>query len=555
MTPDISKRQRALREMPRVPTPDWHEPSTKREPDRGRRAQSRPAPGLEQYLRPPLQAQPQSIEAEAAVLGSLILAPEDCWHEVAGSLTVEDFYKEAHRVIFGTMLHMVEVAGDAAAIDVSTLAIALRGQAHGERATKLDAVGGVAALAELFNAVGTAASIGHYVKVVRQKAMQRKVLALTNDLDARLHGPVDDLPAALMDHAGAVLELAHGGVGDGVSAREAGKLVYAAISAQIEGERKHCLSLGLPSVDEMLGGGIKPGKYVLAQALTNHGKSVFANHIIERSQDPIYHVPSVDAKGHERTLPGWWVLYFSTEIPAAEACQNLLGYMGGYWPKHLEDDIATLGGDALEQSRAWTGFLSAYKRLRGFDVTFYDQTKGLTSEIVSGLALRRLQIERRQADREGRPVRPGLVIVDYLQELRDAPRHGQSDYHRLMDASRKMRDLAKRNEGLSVFVTAQTHNRAKGARQPPQPEDVRDMPGCNADLDAMLGICRPSRYDKKQDPQQYHVGALKGRSADVSEVVLRFRTDRGGRLEEDGEWVPQGGFVDFDALTQRGKKK
>jgi len=520
---------------------------------RGGKGKRQEVPPLETYI-PSMRVPPHALDAEMAVLGAVLMAGPHVWHEVQG-LAVEDFYKQSHRVIFAAMQRVAAHQG-ADALDVLTVVGALRDQAHGDHdLTQLDAAGGLAYVASLSNAVSTAANAPHYAAIVARKARQREVLALMQDATERCYGAVDDLPAMLMDHAGAVLEVAHGGQGDGVGARVAVERVYAKLQAQIEGvEKIHCLSLGLPSVDDMLGGGIKTGKYIVAQALTNHGKSVFANHIIERSQDPLYSVMGQDAQGQERRLPGWWTLYFSTEIPCHEACMNLMGYMGGFWPKHVEDDIMGLGGQ-MEGSRAWKGFIDAARRLRSLDVTFFDQTKGLTSTIIAGTTLRHMHLEQREAERQGRAPRPGLVVVDYIQDLRDAAHgKGESNYERLMLASRELRDLAKRNPGLAVVATAQTHNRAKAERRPPGLEDVRDMPGCNSDVDVMLGICRPSRYLNTLDPQQYHVASLKGRQADTSEVMLRFRTDKGGRLEEDAEWVPKGGFVQWDALRPTKRK-
>src|SRR5580765_2462820 len=107
---------------------------------------------------------PQNIEAEQSVLGALLLDNEAI-HEVIEILLPEDFYKEAHRKIYGSILELVNRNEPA---DLVTLTNELKAQ------SKLDSLGGATYLAQLVEAVPTSANVMHYAKIVKDKAMQRE---------------------------------------------------------------------------------------------------------------------------------------------------------------------------------------------------------------------------------------------------------------------------------------------------------------------------------------------------------------------------------------------
>ena len=115
---------------------------------------------------------PQNIEAEQMVLGA-ILIENDSLNKVIEILSPDDFYKDTHRRIFAVMLDMFET-GDA--IDLVTLSDTLRGK------TGLDAVGGASYLATLVSLVPTAANIKHHARIVREKAVLRKLIHSATDI-------------------------------------------------------------------------------------------------------------------------------------------------------------------------------------------------------------------------------------------------------------------------------------------------------------------------------------------------------------------------------------
>ena len=150
---------------------------------------------------------PQNIEAEQMVLGA-ILIENDSINKVIETLSPDDFYKDTHRRIFKVMLDMFET-GDA--IDLVTLSDALRGKIG------LEAVGGASYLATLVSLVPTAANIKYHARIVREKAVLRKLIHSATDIitqsyeDSRTVVNIDEL----LDRAEkSIFEIAQGKIKD-----------------------------------------------------------------------------------------------------------------------------------------------------------------------------------------------------------------------------------------------------------------------------------------------------------------------------------------------------
>ncbi|TAK00167.1 replicative DNA helicase, partial [bacterium] len=118
---------------------------------------------------------PQNLEAESSVLGGILLENEAI-NRVLELLTPEDFYREAHRKVFRAMIGLSDRNEP---VDIITLSDALK--ARGD----LEAVGGTAYLASLADLVPTAANIGHYARIVREKAILRHLISAATEIATR----------------------------------------------------------------------------------------------------------------------------------------------------------------------------------------------------------------------------------------------------------------------------------------------------------------------------------------------------------------------------------
>ena len=117
--------------------------------------------GLEVGNRPP-----QALDVEEAVLGALLIEP-NCVDDAMGELTPGCFYSEKHRMIFEAMRTLVK---EHAALDLLSVTQKLRDSGT------LDEVGGTVFLVQLSQKVGAAAHIEYYIRILKQKCIQRELI-------------------------------------------------------------------------------------------------------------------------------------------------------------------------------------------------------------------------------------------------------------------------------------------------------------------------------------------------------------------------------------------
>ena len=115
---------------------------------------------------------PHSVEAEQSVLGSILLDKE-AMISVSETLVPEDFYKEAHKVIYESMLKLYNSQSE---IDLITLTDELRDQGY------LDDIGGIAYITSLSTVVPTTSNIKYYVNIVKEKSISRQLISAANDI-------------------------------------------------------------------------------------------------------------------------------------------------------------------------------------------------------------------------------------------------------------------------------------------------------------------------------------------------------------------------------------
>ncbi len=149
-----------------------------------------------------LKLPPHSIEAEQSVLGGLLL-DNDAADRIGDVVGPDDFYADAHRVIFAATLRLIESGSPA---DVVTVSEAL------DSTQKLDYVGGLAYLGTLVQNVPTAANIRHYAAIVRERSILRQLAATAGEIADAAYNPLGRSAREVLDVAEAkVLHIAEQG--------------------------------------------------------------------------------------------------------------------------------------------------------------------------------------------------------------------------------------------------------------------------------------------------------------------------------------------------------
>ena len=130
---------------------------------------------------------PQNTEAEQATLGSMLL-DSDAIIKAIDILSPDDFYRDAHRMIFETIVSMYEKGEP---IDLVTVTDQLR------RRDCLDPVGGIPYIATLASIVPTAANVGYYAGIVKEKSLYRALVKVGTNIAALGYEGAEEVDLAL----------------------------------------------------------------------------------------------------------------------------------------------------------------------------------------------------------------------------------------------------------------------------------------------------------------------------------------------------------------------
>ena len=431
-----------------------------------------------------LKLPPHSLEAEQSVLGGLLLDNEAA-DRVGDVASADDFYSDAHRVIYR---HVMQLIGEGKPADVVTLAESL------SSAQKLDYVGGLAYLGALVQNVPTAANIRHYAQIVRDRSILRQLAATAGAIAETAYNPLGRSAKAVLDEAEAkVLHIAEQGSRGAQNFHEIGKLLATVVDrietlynrdnpSDVTG-----VPTGFVDLDRMTSG-FQPGDLIIIAGRPSMGKTSLALNIGENV--------ALDT--------GMPVAVFSMEMGATQLALRLIGSVG-----RLDQHKLRTGRLIAED---WDRLSTALGRLNEAPILI-DETPALNAIEVRSRA-------RRLMRQYGKL---GLVIVDYLQ-LMQSTAQGENRATELSEISRAMKSLAKE---LQVPVVALSQlNRSLEQRPDKRPvmSDLRESGALEQDADVILFIYRDEVY-KPDSPDKGTAEILisKQRNGPTGKVTLTFR--------------------------------
>ena len=320
-----------------------------------------------------LRVPPHSIDAEQAVLGGLMLN-EHAWDRIADKLGEDDFYRGEHRIIFRAIADLKQQNKP---FDAVTL-----GEWF-EANNLAEAAGGVSYIVQLANATPSAANIGAYADIVREKSVLRQLIDACGEISAGAFQPHGRSSQEILELAEKkVFAIAEAGargrrghVGMDAAVKEVLEILH-----KLHESKSHVTGLPTGYVDlDELTAGLQPSELVIIAARPSVGKTALAVNIAE----------------HVALAAGKAVAIFSMEMSASQLAFRLISSLGRVNQRHLRT------GDIAEEE--WPRVSSAMSLLHGAKI-FIDDRPAL-SPIELRSAARRL---KRQHDIQ-------LVVIDYLQ--------------------------------------------------------------------------------------------------------------------------------------------
>jgi replicative DNA helicase len=425
---------------------------------------------------------PHNLEAEASVLGSLML-DKDAIIKVADLLKVGDFYKEDHNLIYETMLALYE---EREPIDVLSLSNKL------EEKGKLERVGGSSYLASLVNTVPSATNVVHYAKVVQKKVLLRRLITAASDIVEMGYDEAEDVQKLLDEAEQKVFAVSQKYIKqDFIPIKSILELAFNRIDELHKSDHAfRGVQTHYPDLDNLLAGLQKSDLLILA-ARPSVGKTTFALDIARQV-------------GVHSKVP---VGIFSLEMGADQLVDRMIAAQAGVdlWRLRTGKLSSEGPGNDFEKISDAMGVLSEAP-------IFIDDSGSLNIMEMRTMA-RRLQAEHNL----------GLIIVDYLQLMEGRSSRGDNRVQEISEISRGLKQLA-RELNIPLIALSQL-SRAVESRpdQVPKLSDLRESGSIEQDADVVMFLYREDRV-KPDTPNKgiADVIVAKHRNGPVGKVSLYF---------------------------------
>lgn len=400
---------------------------------------------------------PYSVEAEQAVLGSIIIDPK-CLNDVATSIKAEYFYIPQHREIYATLAEMYELSQT---IDFISLLEKLK------RDGVYDEAGGKAYLTQLVQTVPSAANVLTYVAIVRERYTARSLMTAAQDIIKDINDNTLDSSRLLDSAEQRIYEIRQG--------REVTGLTH--IKSVIENETYDRLSkmadpetradyVGIPcgigELDRMITG-LNKSDLIILGARPGMGKTSFALNIVR----------------NVAVNTGRTVCFFSLEMTRDQLAQRMLSSEAGIKSEKLRT------GELDEDE--WTRLAQAGDALSKADI-YFDETSSITVPEMKAKLRRMKKVD--------------LVVIDYLGLMHSA-RQIDSRVQEISEITRNLKIMAKELK-VPVIACAQLSRgtEAKGKSHKPALSDLRDSGSIEQDADIVLFLYRDAYYDSEKSDDE-----------------------------------------------------
>lgn len=389
---------------------------------------------------------PHSLEAERAVIGSILLKPE-ALNDVATGLQVDDMYLPQHRDILATMLDLQRAKTP---LDQVVIADELK-----RRGVLTQLEGGFQYLINACNELPTAENVRYYAKIVREKAKLRALIRIGTELAEQ----AADGAETSMETA----ERAMRALGDAtrenetklIRMRDAVTEAMLAIENRARSEGKPIgIPWGLGMLDRLTGG-LHRGRMTVVAARPGGGKTALASNVVTRA-----------------ALLGIPALVIELEMAAADMAERSLLY-----DAHMNSGDLQAGRVDFD---GWKKLQSSAGRLAETPVEFFQGTASMGE--IEAVARRWRARTPDAEDRNGKTRQP-LVVIDYLGRIR-ADQRGQSREAEVAGFSNRIKDLAM-DQDVAMLALVQLNRECEKEQRAPRISDLRDSGSIEQDADVI----------------------------------------------------------------------
>jgi len=427
---------------------------------------------------------PHDLDSELGVLGSIMLKPDVC-DEIATIVRREDFYDDAHALLFH---HMQEMHNTGKRVDITLLVDRLK------KAGDFDKVGGAPFLARVSQAVPNAAHAAYYANIVREKAVYRSVIDASTSIITRAYEQSQDAKEflnfaeqqmfAVMNHR---------------TVTNVATISDVLIKAMERIDQRMRGTLGTDAVEtgfaelDKLTGGLHNSELIILAARPSMGKTAFAMNIAENV-------------AIHQCVP---TLFVSLEMSSMELADRLLCSVGRINGHRLRN--GTLPQDERRRLVAIASKVSHGK-------LHVDDSPSRTVTEIAAAARRIKRMENRL----------GLIVIDYLQLIE--PDNSQDPrQEQVAKIARRLKGLARELE-TPVLCLAQVNRQAEDAREHrPRLSHLRESGAIEQDADVVMFVHREEYFRRGDERDQFagqaEVIVAKQRNGPIGDIELVWRKE------------------------------
>lgn len=401
-----------------------------------------------------MKEEPKNLEAEMCVLGCAYMS-SSALEKVCDELSSDMFYDKRNSVIYDALS---ELKKRNEKIDSTILKNEI------EKNTPINSVGGVEYLSDVIDSVVSASNIDSYIKIVREKALRRKLITVCEDIEKNAR--VED------QDTNDLIESAEKKLFTVTKARKAGEFrtsreVLKSAISQLETLSKNDSDVtGVPTgfYDfDKLTSGLHPNELIIIAARPAMGKTAFALNI------------AVNAALATNKA----VAIFNLEMGAEQLMFRMLSA------------ASTVEGNKLKTGKLshddWKKINEATSEL-GDAPIFIEDTPGITIGEI-----------RAKCRRLASAGNLGLIVIDYLQLISGGPGYGNNRQQEVSDISRSLKTMAM-ELGVPVIALAQLSRNVEGRENKrPIMSDLRESGSIEQDADIVSFLYRDDYYTKQVD--------------------------------------------------------
>ena len=429
----------------------------------------------------PERVPPQNIEAEQSVLGAMLIKKEAIT-QAQELLRPDDFYREAHRIVFETML---ELAGDNEAVDLVTLTEALR------KKEMLEKVGGISFITALANYVPTAANIVYHAQIVKEKSELRHLIDAATEIASAAYEATDDVKDIMDDAEKKILAVSANQTG---GAFEPIRNIVIDTVGRVETLYENQggltgISTGFRDLDRDTSG-LQKSDLILVAARPSMGKTAFTLNIATYA-----------------AMHGHTVAFFSLEMSKEQLVQRMLCSEGGI-------DSQRLRTGQLEDAD-WDRLINTADRVSKASI-YIDDTAGINVMDLRSKA-RRLKAEHGL----------DLIVIDYLQLMQGRARSNSDNRQQeISEISRSLKALARELDVPVVALSQLSRSVESRTVKKPMLSDLRESGSLEQDADIVMFLYREDYYDQETERKNItEVIIAKHRNGPIGTIELFFQKE------------------------------